>query len=121
MPQVPPQQRLYFELSPEKEREIFDRTLREQLERANEDIQHSFPEGLPMMQRPKNSEELLARYNAVTDPADLDIMGQDDFVERFRAGEVAPPMSPFWRQLLFFPDVFNQERRKFNSLLKRDE
>ena len=63
--------------------------------------------------------ERLARYLANTNPADLHLIADTEYVEKYRLGIYPPPESPFWAGLLLIPEEFKDTQRDFRVLWQR--
>jgi hypothetical protein len=115
---LPVAQRLNFTLSHDKERDILKRELENAIQHAQDNVEKAFPEGLPMMDKPAEPEVRFERYVMVTAPEDYVLLEQDDYVAKFKRGEVPPHLSPFWKGLMLFPDMYSAMRTDFRRLLK---
>lgn len=98
--------RLHFTLPHDIERDIEDREIADAINRVEEAVERAYPQGLPQMKAPGTPEQRLFRYELLTDPIDLDILGEPGYIAAFKRGEAPLPQSEFWRQLIMFEDLF---------------
>ncbi len=114
-----PAQRLNFVLSPERENEILERVLDEEIKRIDDDLDRAFPDDMLPTMQPLPSEERYQRYLSLTPESDAIMLQHDSYLSDLAAGIAPPPFSQFWRQLLTFPDIFTEVRKDFVQLRKK--
>lgn len=112
------QNRLTFNLSARREAEITAQTIEDMITEMQEDIMRAFPhDQLPGTA--KGTPEFRRQYYAgITGEFDRPLLLDDNYLAKLRDGLAPLPMSPFWRQLTVFPDIYNEIRRDYMSLME---
>lgn len=67
------------------------------------------------------AKERLAGYYEMTDPADMELLIDDDYLLRLKHGLDRPPVSPFWLNAVSSQGTFERMRRDFLHLMHQDQ
>ena len=112
MPQ-PPLNKLFFSLTPEVENEIANDVIDNMLLEIQEDIERAFPDDMlpTMVELPP--EQRAEAYGRMTDPRDVDLIRDKNYLENLEAGRARMLVSPAWRQMAIFPDIFLEAQKDF--------
>jgi len=119
LPIPAPVQRLSFVLTAERENELMERVLDEEIKRIDEDLDRAFPDDMLPTMEPLPGPERLARYNSLTPESDALMLQHEDYLSHLAAGMAPPPFSGFWKQLLTFPDIFSEVQKDWIQLRKK--
>ena len=95
--------------------ELLEETIEHELDEAMRLADAVFPDDVFVGQTKLSSRQRFARAVMLTDPADFDSLQDEDYLKKLKKGLAPPLVSPFWRQLLAFPEEFSKERRAFLS------
>ena len=84
-----------------------------------DEADEALPDGIfPSLTKITSRREKLADYLVFTDPADLPLLADPQYLDRYRAGLALAPVSPRWQSIISLPEQFKQMRREFLSLLE---
>jgi hypothetical protein len=119
LPIPAPVQRLNFILTPERENELMERVLDEEIKRIDEDLDRAFPDDMLPTMEPLPGPKRLERYNSLTPESDAMMLQHDTYLRDLAAGMAPPPFSMFWKQLLTFPDIFSEVQKDYAQLRKK--
>lgn len=117
MPQAPAH-KLFFTMTPKEEKEIMESTIDEALKAIEEEIELAFPEDMIPSMAPLPGAQRYQRYVQLTPPIDTPLILDGDYLKKYEIGQVRPPFSMFWQQMLAFPDIFKEAQRDFLKLAK---
>ena len=107
---------IVFPLSADTENEIMFDVADQINEELWDDIEATFPDfHMPLAIQPSR-EALLASYTSVTDPIDYPFLRDRQYLKKVKDGVYPELVSPFWRDLVDMPPVFEFVQREFMRL-----
>lgn len=96
-----------------------NREIEDGIKRTQESVEFAYPDGLPFMGKPAEPEERLRRYILLTKEEDYLLLADEDYLSKFKKGEMPPPLSEVWQRLILFPDFFKEMRNDFVRLYEK--
>ena len=116
MPQLLP-----FTLHGEKCTALIEEQVDDMMTRLPERAEQVYPDLILPGMKKLPARQRLARYVALINPIDADIVRNPDYLKMRKEGLVPEPVSPFLLNALATPDVFREITSDFRQLIKGAE
>lgn len=118
MPAVPRQRRrIPSRIDGEKATALIREVIEARLGRIFERADQVYPDGVIPGTQKLGKREKQARYVVLTAPQDWPLIRDPDYLAKFRAGLLPAPASPFWRNLMALPEMWEEAANEFKALV----
>lgn len=104
----------------ERQTELIEETVGELVKEFEDWIDNVYSDGILPGLKPLGAKERLAGYLNSTDPADYELLIDNDYLMRLQQGLDRPPVSPFWLNSVSSPATYDRMRRDFLHLINQD-
>lgn len=115
-----PVMNLPLNLSGVRQTELIEEAVREIIGELEDWTGSVYADGILPGLKPLGAKERLASYLQQTDPADMELLIDDDYLLRLKYGLERPPVSPFWLNAVSSQGTFERMRRDFLHLMNQD-
>lgn len=109
---------LPFLMTGERQTEIIKQVVDERVQAMFEGAETAYPDGMLPGMTKLSARMRFARYVLQTDREDVPLLRDPDYLERYQQGIVAPPLSPYWLNILSIPDLWKETAADFRNLYK---
>ncbi len=115
-----PIMQLPLNIGGERQTELIEEAIKEILGEIENWSDSVYSDGILPGLKPLPAKERLANYYMNTDPADMELLIDNDYLLRLKYGLDRPPVSPFWLNAVSSQGTFERMRRDFLHLIHQD-